>query len=317
MVADAFAALGAAVAVLAAWYGLRRAATAADVARSLVRLGATRPGRRIAPAGKRSRRAILGGIAGRLASTRLGRRLSVHAERVHSARSFSDVLAFWACGTVGGALAGGFLFGSGPLLVGFALAGPLVVDRLMIRLGGYRTARLEQQLPEAFAKQTSALRAGHSTSASIRMLSAEMPAPLGDELAAVVREVDMGRGLDQCMARFADRVGSRDVNLWVTAINVHSQTGGNLSKILESLSTRIRERGQIRAEIRALTAQGRLSGLVVALAPLGFFLLLSATSREQMKVLYTTPAGLLILVVGVAMQLAGFLWIRHIMRIKT
>lgn len=314
---DALAALGAMFAVLVAFYGLRRATLTADVARSIGRLGAGRQVLPRASVGKRPRRVLLAGIAERMGSTRLGGRLAAHAERVHPARSFSDMLAIWISGAVGGGLAAGVLFRSTPLVVALTFAGPLIADRLMIRLGGRRTARLEQQLPEAFAKQASALRAGHSTSASIRMLSIEMPSPLGDELAAIVREMDLGRGLDHCLARLAERVGSRDVNLWVTAVTVHNQTGGNLSKMLESLSANIRERVQMRAEIRALTAQGRLSGLVVALAPLGFFLLLSATSREQMKVLYTTRIGLVILALGVVMQFAGFLWIRHIMRIKT
>lgn len=316
MVTDVLVAMGAAAAILGAVYGLRRSAGSAEVGRALSRLGAPRP-TRIAKAENRSRRAFLTGPAERLERTRFGSKLAAHARRVHSARTFSDVLAIWTCGAVGSGMLAGILFESGPMVVAFCLAGPLIADRLMIRLGGRRTARLEQQLPEAFARQASALRAGHSTSASIRMLSSDMPSPIADELAAVVREVDLGRGLDQCLARMGERLGSRDVTLWVTAMNVHRQTGGNLSKILEVLSERIRERGQMRAEIRALTAQGRMSGLVIALAPLGFFLLLSTTSREQMKVLYTTAIGLVILAVGVTMQLAGFLWIRHIMRIKT
>ncbi|HEX2149840.1 MAG TPA: type II secretion protein F, partial [Actinomycetota bacterium] len=91
----------------------------------------------------------------------------------------------------------------------------------------------------------------------------------------------------------------------------------NLAGVIDSSSQRVAQRLQLRSEVRAMTAQGRLSGLVVAIAPIAFFFLLSVGSREQMEFLYSTPLGLGILVAGLTMNGLGMLWIRHSLRIRS
>ncbi len=147
-------------------------------------------------------------------------------------------------------------------------------------------------------------------------MAAQTGAPLGHELAETVRAIDLGVPIERALDELTQRSGSRDVELWVTAMQVHRATGGNLTSIVTSLAAQIKERAEMRAEIRALTAQGRLSGMVVAAAPIAFFLLLSVTAKEQMAVLYSTPTGLMLLAAGIALEAAGFLWIRWILRIK-
>ena len=132
----------------------------------------------------------------------------------------------------------------------------------------------------------------------------------------MLAEVDFGRPLEESLERFSARVPSRDVDMWVTAMLVHRQTGGNLAGVMEASAQRVSQRLQLRSEIRAMTAQGRLSGLVVAVAPLVFFFLLSIGSREQMEFLFTSALGLTILVAGLTMNVVGMLWIRHALRIR-
>jgi tight adherence protein B len=317
-VTDAIAAIGASATMLLALFGVAKSIRRAEVARVLERWqGAeTKCGRALPRVRHDEKRSLLSGVTERFSRTGIGRKLASRAARNHPSRPFSDVLALWTSGAIGGGVAGWALFGGGPLPIILVVSGPVVVDRVMVRAGGRRTARIEQQLPEAFALQSSALRAGNSLSATLHIMSQEIPPPLGEELALTVRESELGTDLGDALSKMAKRVASRDVTLWVTAMDLHRRTGGSLAQVLESLSARIRERSQTRGEVRALTAQGRLSGLVVAAAPVGFFLLLSATSRDQMSVLYSTPVGLAVLAIGVAFQLVGFLWIRRILKIR-
>ncbi|MGH2772725.1 MAG: type II secretion system F family protein, partial [Actinomycetota bacterium] len=115
--------------------------------------------------------------------------------------------------------------------------------------------------------------------------------------------------------QLAARIGSREGQLWVNAMIIHKATGGNLTVVADSLGKRLRERLDLSREVRALTAQARLSGIVVAAVPLLFLVILSA-SAPQMKVLYETPAGWGLLTAGLLLELVGFAWIKSALRVK-
>jgi tight adherence protein B len=311
---DLLVAAAAAVTFVVCFFGFSLAHKRSEAVRILARLGP--PEGRTKIKRLRERRALLAGFAERVRATQIGARLAEYVVRVHPQLEFSDAIAIAGAAVLGGFLAATLLFGGGPLVFVFAALSPVVADRILVRAGGRRAARIETQLPDALALQASALRAGKSTVRSLKILADETPDPLGEEIRLTVRDIDLGGALDQTLERFVSRVVSRDVELWITAMLVHRVTGGNLATILDSLAERLRERAHIRAEIRALTAQGRLSGLVVAVAPLAFFVLLSATSREQMQILYTTPTGIVLLIAGLGLIGAGFAWIRWLLRIR-
>lgn len=262
------------------------------------------------------RRALLEGFAKRFSRTSLGRRVSAYAGANHAHTSFSDFLAIMMSSLIAGFMLGNLVFGRSPLVLVAAVAGPLTADRIMIRRHGRRTARIEQQLPQALHLQASALRAGHSLVRSLRVMASEVKPPLADEVGEAVREIDLGEQIEVALNNFGDRNPSRDIDLWLTALQVHRTTGGNLATTIDSLASRLRERSHLRGELRSLTAQGRLSGIVVAFAPLVFFIFLSATSREEMQILYSTPLGLTLLAAGMTMEAAGFVWIRRILRVR-
>jgi tight adherence protein B len=228
----------------------------------------------------------------------------------------SDVFAIALAALVGGGLFGMLMFASALGAIGSGLAAPFVVDRFFVRLHGNRASRIEKQLSEALSLQANVLRAGQSLSRSLRILAEETKAPLKEDLERMLGEVDLGRPLEQALERFAARIPSKDIDMWVTAMLVHRQTGGNLAGVMDGSAKRVAERLQLRSEIKAMTAQGRLSGLVVAIAPLLFFFLLSVGSREQMEFLFTSALGLTILIGGLTMNLVGMLWIRHALRIR-
>lgn len=312
---DLLAATAAAVMVAIGLVGFWLARRKSDATRTLSRLGSKKSlEESIKP--NRQRRVLLARLAERIRATPGGERFAQYVDRVHPHLEFSDAIAITGAAIFGGFLAGSLLFGRGMPVFVLAAVAPIIVDRVLVRAGGRRAARIEQQMPEALSLQASALRAGNSTVRSLKILGAEIPEPLGDEVRQTVRGIDLGGSFEQALERLSSRVASKDVELWVTAMHVHRVTGGNLATILDSLAGRVRERAHIRAEIRALTAQGRLSGLVVAVAPLAFFVLLSATSREQMQILYTTPTGMVLLVAGLGLIAAGFAWIRWLLRIR-
>ncbi|MEO7803994.1 MAG: type II secretion system F family protein [Actinomycetota bacterium] len=300
------------VAVIGFTGGLAKIKTRRMSSLAIARLGPRSP----RPEVVKEKTPILAGVAERLAATSTGERLNAYATKVHPNVAFHDVVAFILIGLIGGALVGSLVFGDGPLVLASIAGGPLIIDRIGVKLGGRRTSRLEQQLPEALSLQSSALKAGHSTSQSLRAIANQSAPPLSDEVLRAIQQVDIGVPLEEALVGLSTRSVSRDVELWVTAMQVHRITGGNLASILESLAKQVRERSHMRSEIKALTAQGRLSGLVVALAPIAFFVLLSVTSKEQMRVLYSTSLGLVLLTAGISMEIAGFLWIRWILKIK-
>lgn len=297
-------------AVLAIFAGVRSVAFSRDASLLVSLLGGMQRHH------KKERRPMLSGLGERIARTQRGEVVSRWVSSRHPAIAFSDAIAAGAAGGLAGGLVGSLAFGGGAMTLLGASLGPVAVDRLALRWGDRRVARLEQQLPDALLVQAAALRAGHSILRSLRALSEETASPLREEIATTVRELDLGASMEDALEHLRSRAGGKDLELWVTSMLVHKMTGGNLAQSVEDLASRIRARLHLRGEVRALTAQGRLSGAVVAAAPLAFFAVLSITSKDQMDVLFTTPLGLTVLVIGVAMELIGFVWIRRILKVK-
>ena len=144
----------------------------------------------------------------------------------------------------------------------------LWLARLFLRvLRGRRLSRFETQFPSAVDALASALRSGLSLPQALDMLSREMPDPLGPEFGQVVRQLNVGVGLDEALSDLMERVPSTDVGIFATAVQIQYRIGGNLSGILRTIASTVRERLKLRREIQVLTAQQRMSGYVVSLAP--------------------------------------------------
>jgi tight adherence protein B len=178
-----------------------------------------------------------------------------------------------------------------------------------------RLAAVERQLAEVLALQASALRAGHSVAGSLAAVAGEAGPPIGPELARCAAALGLGTPLGDALQRLERRCGPA-AGPWVAALLAGSATGGDLARALESLAGRARARARLRGEVRALTAQGRLSGTVVSLAPVGFLALMGLASRGQAAALYGSAGGRAALLAGALLDLAGLLWIRRIVRIE-
>ena len=222
--------------------------------------------------------------------------------------------------SIGGGLLAGFvamiLLGSltSALLVGvlvFMAAWAWVKIRIAKRLQSFL-----YQLADCLTLISNSLRAGFSFLQTVELISKEMKPPVSTEFARVLRETNLGKPLDQALTEMDQRVGSPDFSLIVTAVLIQQQVGGNLADIIDVIRDTILERIRIRREIHTLTAQGRASGVVLALLPVAMGLFMYITSPEYMRPLLTTRLGQMIIAGAVFLEFIGFLIIRKIVDIK-
>ncbi len=183
------------------------------------------------------------------------------------------------------------------------------------RIGG-RLSAFNKQLADTITLLSNSLRAGSSFLQSIELVSRETPAPMGEEMGRVVREVNLGLGMEDALANLVRRIRSDDLDLMVTAIGVQQQVGGNLAEILDTIAFTIRERVRIKGEINTLTAQGRMSGYLVAFLPIGIAVVLNMINPAFMAPLFTQTIGRILLGVGGVMMIIGFFAIQKIVSIK-
>jgi tight adherence protein B len=221
------------------------------------------------------------------------------------------------CGLpVGGALVG-LLLGLHPLLipVGSLVLGVTPFLWLMHR----KKKRLKQFLdamPEAVELIGRGLRAGHSLASALHLVAEEMKGPIASEFGRVFEEQNLGIPLELALRSMAERVPSVDVRFFVIAVVIQRATGGDLAEVLDKIGKLIRQRFELHGHVRALTAEGRLSGIVLLALPPGLLGFLSMSNYGYVGVLYNTPIGNKMLVITAVLQFIGALMIKKIVAIK-
>ena len=227
-------------------------------------------------------------------------------------RKLSQVL--W-CAGVGMGLLLGLAGAPQALAVSMALFCIVAPRGLLGLIRRRRERRLLEQLPDGIALLSGLLRAGHGLAQGLALVAARQPAPLGQELQLLVRKHRLGIALDQALQEFATRVPEPDVALLVLAIRVSREVGGNLAESLQRLGEGVRSRVLLRERIGALTAQGKLQGLIIGLLPLFLMLALAVIDPGPMGWLFRTQGGWATLAVIGVLEACGFLLIRRIVRI--
>ena len=198
------------------------------------------------------------------------------------------------------------------LIVLGAIAPPLYLRRKTNK----RLVLFERQLGDALMVLSNGLRAGLSFQQALHSVARDLPDPIGAEFRMVGRELQMGVDIDESLTKVATRMKSKDMALLTTAISVQLQVGGNLADILDTISKTIRERLSIRRNIRSLTAQGRISGMVIGFLPVGLLVLLSFINPGYVAPFFTTTVGYVMLGIGVVLEVLGFLVINKIVDLK-
>lgn len=195
--------------------------------------------------------------------------------------------------------------------VGF-LAGGLAPGLALRRRLAQRSARVVAQLPEALACVAAAMRAGASLPQALVAAAEEAEAPLRDLLAGTCRDLDSGVPQDQAIERFAQRCAVPGAVLAARALRIGRFAGGAVPQVLDEVVETLRDRDRLSRELRAGTAQARVSATVVAALPVVFLFLMSAGARDQARLLFREPVGWLLLGVGGALEGAGLLWMRRL-----
>jgi tight adherence protein B len=178
-----------------------------------------------------------------------------------------------------------------------------------------RMRKFEAQFPDALEFASRAMRSGHAFSVSLEMLHKEYGPPLGAEFQRTFEEQNLGLPLEIALERLGKRVPLLDVQFFVSAVLLQKRTGGNLAGLLDNLAYLIRERFKLRGRIRAVSAHGRISGLVLSMIPLVVALLMFLTNPEYILFFLDDPDGKIMLVVCIFLQLLGFISIRKIVDI--
>ncbi len=179
-----------------------------------------------------------------------------------------------------------------------------------------RLRLLNNQLADSLSIMINALRAGYSFLQSMEMVASESPQPLAKEYKHALREMQLGTPVEAALSNMSRRVGSDDLDLVITALLTQRQVGGNLAEVLDNIAETIRERVKIKGEIKTLTAQGRISGLIIGLLPVFLVALLLVINPQYIGVLFNEPLGLALLMGAVCGEVIGVLLIKQIVDIK-
>ncbi|MGO8744534.1 MAG: type II secretion system F family protein [Thermoguttaceae bacterium] len=172
------------------------------------------------------------------------------------------------------------------------------------------------QLPDALEMLSRSLRGGQSLGSGFSIVASEMGPPLGKEFGRVFEEQNLGVALDESLDSLTERIPDLDLRFFATAVVLQRQTGGDLAEILDKLGRLIRERFQIRGQVRALTGEGRLSGIILLALPVVLVIAVYQLNPEYISTLFTDPLGKKMVGVALFLQLLGALVIRKIVNIK-
>lgn len=200
-----------------------------------------------------------------------------------------------------------------------AMAGVMVYFLPMLWLKFKRNSRMKKlvnQLPDVFEMMSQALRAGHSLAGSIQAVAEQLPDPAGTEFGRVFHEQNLGLKMEDALLNLANRSDQMDIRFFVTAVLIQRQTGGDLAEVLDKISGVIRGRIELLGTVRALTAEGRLSGCVLLALPILVFFGSYTMNREYTMTLIEDPIGQKALFAAGTMQLLGAAMIKKIVNIK-
>lgn len=246
----------------------------------------------------------------------LARRLDILLKQADSPMRVGELLLFTLVFAAAG-FAVGYLIGRSVIsgTVGaFALGCLPIVN--VTRRKRRRVKSFGEQFPDALDLMTSALRAGHAFTGAIQMVADEMPDPVAREFKDTFDEQNLGLSFKEALMNLADRVDSMDLKFFVIAMVIQRETGGNVAEILEKIGYTIRERFKVLGQLRALTAEARLSGVVLALLPIAVGLILLLINPSYILFLFRESVGHYMLGAAVFLQFIGYVWIKRIVNIE-
>ena len=245
----------------------------------------------------------------------MGRRLAVDLTRADLPLTVSELFLIML--GLGGL---GFFLGMwrlGPFL-GLPIGGILAYAPVIyVRAAAKRRQHtFTEQLPDVLTLLVSALQAGYGLGQSLQVLVEQLPPPASKELARVVRAIGLGLPLPRALNAMAERIGTDDVELLVTAITIQYETGGNLAQTLEVIGQTVRDRIRIQREIRVLTSQQRLTGFILGGLPVALGIGLFLINPQHMGKLFQPGLMRILLVTAVIMQVSGYVVVNKLLNVE-
>jgi tight adherence protein B len=228
----------------------------------------------------------------------------------------AEALFFYGAGVVLlGLLA---VLGAPSPMVGIAAAGVLAVApvALVRTLRNRRLKAFEAQLPDTLNLLAGSLRAGYSFLQCVEAVAEETTDPMARELRRVLAEARLGRPVEDALSEAASRMQSRDFEWAVMAIRIQREVGGNLAELLSTVSDTMTQRARMHGEVKALTAEGRLSGVIMGLLPVGLALFMFTAAPEYIRLLFSSAIGWAMVGTSVIMAVAGVAWIQRIVKVE-
>jgi Flp pilus assembly protein TadB len=198
----------------------------------------------------------------------------------------------------------------------FAIFAPVGAKIIVILRTSRRRAKFADQIDDTVQLIAGGLRAGHGLSRTVAAAANDTEAPMNEELARVVNETRLGRNLADSLAVTAQRMQSDDFEWVAQAIAINQETGGNLAEVLDQVGKTIRDRNEIRRQVKALSAEGRLSAIVLVSLPIVVFLFLLVVQPTYFNAFFLTPIGVIALIVAAVLLIVGTIWVSFTVRVK-
>jgi tight adherence protein B len=262
----------------------------------------------------------LDGEAGRFRSMAMRlkplRRLDLLMTQAGSTTKFESFVGMVGAGSVIGGVLAGYVTGQWIFGLVFAAAVVTIPVMLLARKKKARVNNFERHFPDSLDMLTSALRAGLAFSAAIRVVAEEAPQAVSQEFMVLFEEHRLGLDLRDALIGLSRRVDSTELRLFVTAVLLQRETGGNLTEILDRTAYIIRDRFRILGDVKTMTAQARLSGLILSGLPIILAGVIFMLAPDYLEVLIHDPAGPYLVGSALVLQVTGYLIMNRIVSIK-
>lgn len=269
-----------------------------------------------APEEQASLLATAGELVGHLpVSAEREHRLGLRLEQAGWPMRTGEFRAIQIFSASGALLLGASIFGDVVIGVALAIAGVIVPRLYLQRRVTRRAEAFEDQLADVLQVLAGTLRAGHGLLQAIDAVAQEAGEPARSEFLRVMSESRLGGSVEEALEAMADRVGSRDFHWVVIAMNVQREAGGNLAELLETVAATLRERAELRREVRTMAAEGRLSARILTVLPFLVAAYMLVVNPQYLAVMFESRGGIIVTVSALALMVVGFAWIRRVVRI--
>ena len=228
----------------------------------------------------------------------------------------NEFLTLWLITTIGPVLVGLLLSMHVIAVAAMSIVGFAIPPFMVYNAKNKKEQLFNKQLSDAMTIMGNCMRAGYSFQQAMESVAKEMQPPISTEFGRVVKEINYGITMETALTNMVNRVNNKDLELLVAAVLTSAQVGANLSDLLDTIAETVTERIRMREEIQVMTAQGRLSGIIIGLLPVFIVIFMMVTNPSYFTDFVMTPIGRILLVAAVFMEIIGFIVINKIVDLK-